>query len=232
MVGASFKKRILYVGGSSSGDDQLSELLEQYGYEMRDTPSVEEGVKALQNTDNFDLVIIDLATPDADRLALVGEIRAMERWANIPILVLTVPKEVDIIDEVLDAGCDDYLLKPVDPRLLYHRVQSLIESFPRAYRRVSCSVLIEINTGKLQISGEITEVGEGGLGVILEEQLEINDLVKTVFMLPGDDVQLVAGAEVIYVKEADEGFHHGMKFEIIDSGTQSRIISYVNSSSD
>ncbi len=232
MSGALSKKNILYVDGSSDGEEQLSELLEQYGYKMTDVSSSEDGVKALASRDNIDLVIIDLTAPDVDGLDLIGEIRAMERCADIPILVLTVPKGVDIIDEVLDAGCDDYLLKPVDPRLLYHRVQSLIESFPRAYRRVSCSVLIEISTGKLQTSGEMTEIGEGGLGVILEEQLKINDLVKTVFMLPGEDAQLVAGAEVIYVKEADEGFLHGMKFEIIDSDTRSKIISYVSSSGD
>ncbi len=232
MAGALSKKSILYVDGSSSGEEQLSELLEQYGYEMTDVSSSEDGVKALAGRDNIDLVIIDLTAPDVHGLDLIGEIRAMEKCADIPILVLTVPKGVDIIDEVLDAGCDDYLLKPVDPRLLYHRVQSLIESFPRAYRRVSCSVLIEISTGKLQTSGEMTEIGEGGLGVILEEQLKINDLVKTVFILPGDDAQLVAGAEVIYIKEADEGFLHGMKFEIIDSDTRSKIISYVSSSGD
>jgi len=232
MAGTLSKKSILYVDGSSSGEEQLSELLEQYGYEMTDVSSSEDGVKALASRDNLDLVIIDLTAPDVHGLDLIGEIRAMEKCADIPILVLTVPKGVDIIDEVLDAGCDDYLLKPVDPRLLYHRVQSLIESFPRAYRRVSCSVLIEISTGKLQTSGEMTEIGEGGLGVILEEQLKINDLVKTVFMLPGDDAQLVAGAEVIYIKEADEGFLHGMKFEIIDSDTRSKIISYVSSSGD
>jgi DNA-binding response OmpR family regulator len=232
MAGTLSKKSILYVDGFSSGEEQLSELLEQYGYEMTDVSSSEDGVKALASRDNIDLVIIDLTAPDVHGLDLIGEIRAMEKCADIPILVLTVPKGVDIIDEVLDAGCDDYLLKPVDPRLLYHRVQSLIESFPRAYRRVSCSVLIEISTGKLQTSGEMTEIGEGGLGVILEEQLKINDLVKTVFMLPGDDAQLVAGAEVIYIKEADEGFLHGMKFEIIDSDTRSKIISYVSSSGD
>ncbi len=232
MTGASSKKKILYVAGSSGAEDQLSELLEKYGYEMTVASSYAAGIKVLESMDKFDLVIIDLAAPDVDGLALVSKIRAMERWDNIPILVLTIPKGVDIIDDVLEAGCDDYLLKPVDPRLLYHRVQSLIESFPRAYRRVSCSVLIEVSTGKLQISGEITEIGEGGLGVILKEQLEINDLVKTVFVLPGDDVQLVAGVEVIYVKEADEGFLHGMRFEIIDSGTQSRIISYVSGAGD
>ncbi len=232
MAGTLSKKSILYVDGSSSGEEQLSELLEQYGYEMTDVSSSEDGVKALASRDNIDLVIIDLTAPDVHGLDLIGEIRTMEKCADIPILVLTVPKGVDIIDEALDAGCDDYLLKPVDPRLLYHRVQSLIESFPRAYRRVSCSVLIEISTGKLQTSGEMTEIGEGGLGVILEEQLKINDLVKTVFMLPGDDAQLVAGAEVIYIKEADEGFLHGMKFEIIDSDTRSKIISYVSSSGD
>ncbi|MEE8319055.1 MAG: response regulator [bacterium] len=232
MAGTLSKKSILYVDGSSSGEEQLSELLEQYGYEMTDVSSSEDGVKALASRDNIDLVIIDLTAPDVHGLDLIGEIRAMEKCADIPILVLTVPKGVDIIDEVLDAGCDDYLLKPVDPRLLYHRVQSLIESFPRAYRRVRCSVLIEISTGRLQTSGEMTEIGEGGLGVILEEQLKINDLVKTVFMLPGDDAQLVAGAEVIYIKEADEGFLHGMKFEIIDSDTRSKIISYVSSSGD
>ncbi len=232
MAGTLSKKSILCVDGSSSGEEQLSELLEQYGYEMTDVSSSEDGVKALAIRDNIDLVIIDLTAPDVHGLDLISEIRAMEKCADIPILVLTVPKGVDIIDEVLDAGCDDYLLKPVDSRLLYHRVQSLIESFPRAYRRVSCSVLIEISTGKLQTSGEMTEIGEGGLGVILEEQLKINDLVKTVFMLPGDDAQLVAGAEVIYIKEADEGFLHGMKFEIIDSDTRNKIISYVSSSGD
>lgn len=72
----------------------------------------------------FDLLIVDVMLPDASGLDLTGEMR--ERGCT-PILLLTARKEVEDRIQGLEAGADDYLTKPFEPRELLLRVQRILE---------------------------------------------------------------------------------------------------------
>jgi len=73
-------------------------------------------------------VMLDLMPPDSDGLEVCRQIRA---FSNVPVIVLTA--RADIYDQVavFDAGADDYLVKPLDPRVLVARARALLR---RAYR--------------------------------------------------------------------------------------------------
>ena len=66
------------------------------------------------------LIILDLKLPDRDGLSLVSDIRAMAR--DVPIVALTACAMAGDRERGLMAGCDEYLIKPVDPRTLRHTV--------------------------------------------------------------------------------------------------------------
>ncbi len=73
---------------------------------------------------DFDLLVVDVMLPDASGLDLTGELRDS---GDVPILLLTARKEVEDRIKGLEAGADDYLTKPFEPRELLLRVQRILD---------------------------------------------------------------------------------------------------------
>ena len=75
------------------------------------------------------LILMDVALGmEEDGLALVRQLRAEERWKQIPIIALTAYAAPEDRKRALDAGCDDYLAKPVARRELLAKIESLISA--------------------------------------------------------------------------------------------------------
>jgi signal transduction histidine kinase len=73
------------------------------------------------------LVITDLVMPNVDGIALVKGIRADDSLRTLPVIVVTERGELDSRVEGLEAGADDYLVKPFSPRELRARVRAVLE---------------------------------------------------------------------------------------------------------
>lgn len=114
--------RILIVEDDARLAGLTQEYLEGNGFQV----SLEtEGQKAAERilTSNPDLVILDIMLPGEDGLSICRKVKA-ER--DIPILILTA--RTDDMDQVLglEMGADDYIAKPVKPRVLLARVRALL----------------------------------------------------------------------------------------------------------
>ena len=84
-------------------------MLQKFGYEV---DSVYDGADALEQLERngYDAVILDIMMPKMDGITALKNMRS--RGINIPVLMLTAKAEVDDRVEGLDAGADDYLVKP------------------------------------------------------------------------------------------------------------------------
>jgi two-component system response regulator RstA len=116
------RRRVLLVEDSARLAASIRDYLQQHGFEV-----VVEG-NGLAAGDRFDriapeLVILDLMLPGKDGLTLCRELRAP---GATPILMLTARGEN--IDQVLglEMGADDYVVKPVEPRVLLARIEALL----------------------------------------------------------------------------------------------------------
>lgn len=100
----------------------VSRYLETHGCQVSVANRGDE-VEARVERDPPDLVILDLGLPDADGLTICRQLRTL--YSN-PILILTA-RESDI-DHVLglELGADDYVIKPVEPRVLLARIGALL----------------------------------------------------------------------------------------------------------
>ena len=76
---------------------------------------------AMFNSGNFDLVLLDLMLPGMAGADVCTEIR---RKSNAPIIMVTAKSGEDDIVAGLDAGADDYIVKPFSPRILMARIRA------------------------------------------------------------------------------------------------------------
>jgi len=107
-------------------DEKLASLTKEYMEGNGLNVSIEmDGAKAVDRiiTDQPDLVVLDVMLPSKDGMAVCREVRS--QFAN-PILMLTA--RTDDVDHVLglEMGADDYLSKPVRPRVLLARIKALL----------------------------------------------------------------------------------------------------------
>lgn len=116
------ESRILIVEDDESLAQLLQEYLQRHGYLVE---LLHEGSRALQtvHTNRPDLVILDLMLPDSNGLDICRELRGS--WRG-PVLMLTAMKDDADVVAGLEVGADDYVGKPVTPRVLLARVRALL----------------------------------------------------------------------------------------------------------
>lgn len=87
----------------------------------------EEALKCLDEIDNIDLVVSDVAMPKMDGLALCKKVKNDLRWSHIPVILLTGYTDEEMEVEGLKMGADDYITKPFNAEMLRLRVKKLVE---------------------------------------------------------------------------------------------------------
>ncbi|MFA5350446.1 MAG: response regulator [Candidatus Omnitrophota bacterium] len=113
-------------------DDQFQniELLEAYlapqGYEIVKASSGEEGLEKLVHN-KIDLILLDVMMPGMSGIEVLKNLRADSKTKAIPVVMVTVLKETEDKVKALEAGCDDFISKPVDKVELLARVKSILK---------------------------------------------------------------------------------------------------------
>ena len=101
-------------------------VLESGGYRVKQARDGEEALAMLDGGDDFALVITDLHMPGMSGDALVRALRGKVQTAMLPVIVLTGSDEQDREVEIMDAGADDYIRKPIDPPRFIARVKAAL----------------------------------------------------------------------------------------------------------
>jgi two-component system, OmpR family, manganese sensing response regulator len=134
--------RILLVDDEVELTDPLSRVLTREGYTV---DVAFDGAKGsnLAIEGNYDLLILDWMLPRQTGLAICQQLRSLGR--NTPVLFLTAKDTVDDRVQGLDAGADDYLVKPFELRELLARVRALL--------RRPATFDADVTLGRLQVAG-------------------------------------------------------------------------------
>jgi DNA-binding response OmpR family regulator len=121
-TGEAGGERVLFIEDSPTLAQLLEISLVQAGYEVVRAGSGEEGLE-LARAEPPDLLLCDVMLPGIDGFEVVRVLRRELATANMSIIMLTAMANVM---EGLDAGADDYVLKPYDHRELLARVRSVL----------------------------------------------------------------------------------------------------------
>lgn len=124
----SSRARLLVVEDEPAIRHFVQITLTSEGYEVHEAGTLQRGLMDAASR-RPDLLILDLGLPDGDGLTLIRELRG---WSGAPVIVLSARSaEQDKID-ALDAGADDYLIKPFGAGELLARVRAQLRRSQRA----------------------------------------------------------------------------------------------------
>jgi two-component system cell cycle response regulator DivK len=121
----SDKATILYVEDNSDNRKLVRRVLEVEGYKVVEAM---DGVQALEclESGQIDLALMDINMPDMDGYTLTSRIKAMPRFASLPIVAVTANVMRGDRERSLQAGCDGYIQKPIDIDTLSQQIERFL----------------------------------------------------------------------------------------------------------
>jgi DNA-binding response OmpR family regulator len=112
--------RVLLIEDDEAVRDGLTLALTRQGHAVRASATGEEGLASLSVAD---VVVLDLMLPGMDGFEVCRRIRAA---GDLPIIMLTARSDDMDVVAGLEAGADDYVVKPVPPRVLEARIRAVL----------------------------------------------------------------------------------------------------------
>ena len=120
------KKKILCVEDNTVNMLLISRIIEAEGYEL---VKAEDGKVALDILESTvpDLILLDINLPGINGLELARRFKANEKIAHVPLIATTAQVLSGDRERCLEAGCDDYIPKPLDIRKLRELMRAHIK---------------------------------------------------------------------------------------------------------
>jgi two-component system response regulator MprA len=146
--------RILVVDDDAAVRESLGRALRLEGYDVEMAIDGSEALERLQgNGDDPDLVVLDVLMPNVDGLEVCRTLR--RTGSRLPVLMLTARDQVADRVAGLDAGADDYVVKPFALAELLARVRALL-------RRSAEGAVDVLRFGDVELDPATREVRRGG----------------------------------------------------------------------
>lgn len=123
---ASGPKRVLVAEDNGASRMILCALLRASRFAVTEVRNGEEALTALGTGEPFDLAIVDLSMPEVDGHELFRRVRTEGLAPELPVIILTASNDVDLENQLLAAGVDDFVSKPIEPKAFLARVQAVL----------------------------------------------------------------------------------------------------------
>lgn len=117
---------ILVIEDNGDSLEMLQLLLESFGYSVLAAVNGDKAL-ALATSNHVDLVVTDFGLPGMDGFTVVRRLRKLnDRLKQVPIIMLTAVEGDEHSDAALEAGCTDFLTKPLDVERLHAMIERLL----------------------------------------------------------------------------------------------------------
>ncbi|MCM4076063.1 response regulator transcription factor [Paractinoplanes hotanensis] len=149
--------RLLLIEDDATIRTPLMRTLKERGHAVASVATAMAGVQAAL-TDRPDLVVLDLGLPDLDGREVLRMLRAV---SSVPVIVATARDDETEIVRVLDAGADDYLVKPFTAAQLESRIRAVLRrgATPQADPTITVGDLVIDPAGRqVRLDGATVEL--------------------------------------------------------------------------
>lgn len=181
-----------------------------------------------------DLVYMDLNMPVMDGRDCCAAIKADPLLRSTPVIMVTTAGSASDEQRCREAGCDDYLTKPIDRRLFLDKGRRYAPDIDRREPRVACMTEVAIvGAGSLD-SAASSDISLGGLYLATDRSPASAKEIRIAFTLPGTSTRIEAKGRVAWMNTDQErkkprlpiGF--GLEFTEIDTDAIKAIRYYVD----
>lgn len=116
---------ILYIEDNLDNQRLVQRVLEAWGYQVIIAPDGVSGVSCVQSTPT-DLILVDINIPGLNGFETTTRLRGLQHGKHTPIVAITADNRPDTREQALAAGCDGYIAKPIDTRMLPAQINEFI----------------------------------------------------------------------------------------------------------
>jgi len=225
-------RTILLIDNSAAILSSMSLLLKRLEYRVVTARSAEDALRIMSTT--LPLVIItEVSLASMSGVDFIKQVKDSHQYKATPVIVLTSTKDRGVENACMRHGCGAYLIKPVEPAVLYRAIQAATESSPRMHIRLKTTLKIIVGDdsvmGGSRRTEQATAVSEGGLFVMTRYPQPRNAVTPIRMVL--DNREVVAKAEVLYTYKQGEGPYEepgmGMKFVKIADDDRAAIRDFI-----
>lgn len=114
--------KALVVDDSRSMRAILTKQLRELGFTVVEAPGGAEALRSLDQQGPFDLVLLDWNMPEMDGHEVLTLIRAQEAYRDTRVMMVTTESEMSQVSVTLEAGANEYLMKPFDRDALVEKL--------------------------------------------------------------------------------------------------------------
>jgi two-component system chemotaxis response regulator CheY len=101
----------------------LAKTLREIGYEVREASNGREALEMIESGSEVKLILSDWNMPEVNGLELVKRVRAHPEFASMTVIMVTTETEIDQMAAALEAGANEYIMKPFTKDILIEKLQ-------------------------------------------------------------------------------------------------------------
>ena len=117
--------KALVIDDSRAMRSILSGILQSLDFDIVEAADGRQAVEILSENHDFDLALVDWNLPEMSGLEIVTEVRKDQRLAHMRLLMVTTETEFERVAQALQAGADEYIMKPFDKEMLLEKLALL-----------------------------------------------------------------------------------------------------------
>ena len=115
-------KQAMIVDDSRAMRAILGKFLRELGFEIHEATSGLDALVKIRKIAMPDIVLVDWNMPEMDGCEFLRRIRSEKEFASVPVMMVTTESEMEQVSVALDAGANEYLMKPFDKQSLLEKL--------------------------------------------------------------------------------------------------------------
>ncbi|MDT8317866.1 MAG: response regulator [bacterium] len=178
------------------------------------------------------VVVMDLNMPGMKGDDCCRELKSDPALKDIPVIMLANSWEKNAKERCLDAGCDDFISKPVNKARLYAGIKRYVNIVERSHVRTPCNGEVSFSAGGGSSPGSLSDISEGGMFIKSADPLKVGAELDAVFKLNRlGDLMKISGTVVRVVHNSGENASAGatgmgVRFNDVSDEVKKKVSSY------
>lgn len=120
-------KKVMVVDDSRTVQELVSSAFVRHGFDVVCASDGIDGIEKLALNDDVALIFCDVNMPRMSGLDMISEVRRIDKYASIPVVMLTTEGRPELMRRAKDAGAKAWIVKPFKPEQLVAVVKKLID---------------------------------------------------------------------------------------------------------